>query len=339
MPKGVGKNPRFLDWQGIMCQLSRIGYSHLLGADNMTLLELLERYLPACVRGASPNTKRLYLHTIRSFQKFLGHEPTIADLTNENIENHMWAVVNSGCSPQTANKNRSQLICLWSYANRETLLPNQPSVPALKEPEIVPLGWMPDEVAALLRAAERDDSMVGDSPARIYFPAMLRLCLDTGERIGALRQLSRNALQGQFIHVPASVRKSKTRDKLYRLNDDTVEWIARLLTTHREKLIFPWPYKPNYIYNRFDRILERAGLPTDRRSKFHRIRRTVASAVARAGGDPTAALDHSSPKTTRKYLDPRIVGGTQTCEILSQYLRDPTLRASQGGQHSHRKLG
>jgi len=69
--------------------------------------------------------------------------------------------------------------------------------------------------------------------------------------------------------------------------------------------------------------LAAAGLPTDRRSKFHRIRRTVASAVAEAGGNPSEALDHASPKTTKRYLDPRIVGTQPVDSILANYLANP----------------
>lgn len=307
----------------------------------MDLSDLFDQYKTNCLRGSSPNTTRLYHHTLRSFARFLGHCPTLADLTNENIENHMWAMVEAGCSPASANKNRSQLICLWSYANAEGMLPTRPTVKPLREPEIVPLGWLPTEIEALIRAAETDDSVIGDIPGKLWFPAFVRVLIDTGERVGAIRALTRNAIQDQYILVPAHVRKGKTRDRLYPIQPGTVEAIERLLSAHQYRHIWPWPYADNYLYNRYNAILKRAGLPTDRRSKFHRIRRTVASAVARAGGDPTAALDHASPKTTKKYLDPRIVGGVQVSDILAAYLADPTLRkrTREEQQHDRRKSG
>lgn len=49
----------------------------------------------------------------------------------------------------------------------------------------------------------------------------------------------------------------------------------------------------------------------------------MASAVTAAGGDATAALDHASPKTTKKYLDPRIVGAVSVSDILASYLANP----------------
>lgn len=292
----------------------------------MTLEELFERYRRKHLRGKSPNTVRLYGHTIRSFAKTLGRTPTIDDLTDDAIEDHMWRVVDDGRSPASANKDRSQLICLWRWAAERGWLDRFPDVPAMQEPEQVPLGWLPNEIDDLLRACDTEPNAVGDVPGPVWFGALVRILLDTGERIGAVRQLSRTALQNDYLLVPAASRKGRTRDRLFPLSEGTVAAVKRLLAAHDAPLLFPDPYSSTYLYRRFDKLLERAGLPTDRRSKFHRLRRTVASAVARAGGDATAALDHASPKTTKKYLDPRIVGGVQVSEILGAYLRDPTLR-------------
>jgi integrase len=292
----------------------------------MKLEELFARYQRKHLRGKSPNTIRLYGHTIRSFGKTLGRPPTVDDLTDEAIEDHMWRVVESGRSPASANKDRSQLICLWRWAAERGWIDRFPDVPAMQEPEQVPLGWLPAEIDALLEAADAEPNPVGDVPGGIWFGALLRILLDTGERIGAVRQLSRTALQRNYLLVPAASRKGRTRDRLFPLQTGTVAAVESLLQSHDDALMFPDPYSSTYIYRRFDRVLDRAGLPTDRRSKFHRLRRTVASAVARAGGDATAALDHASPKTTKKYLDPRIVGGVQVSDILGAYLRDPTLR-------------
>lgn len=292
----------------------------------MKLTDLLDRYAAKHLRGGSSNTVRLYRHSINSFAKFLERTPTTEDLTNENVENHMWSVVSNGRSPATANKNRSQLLCLWNWAFKMGFVSFPPDVPPLKEPETVPLGWLPHELDALLRAADSDSSTISGIPGRFWFGALVRLCLDTGERVGALRQLPRSAMQDHYILVAAGYRKGKTRDRLYPINEDTFVSINRLLRSHKDSRMFPFGYCDTYLYNLYAKILDRAGLPNDRRSKFHRIRRTVASAVARAGGDTTAALDHASPKTTKKYLDTRIVGGVQVSEILASYLRDPTLR-------------
>lgn len=97
---------------------------------------------------------------------------------------------------------------------------------------------------------------------------------------------------------------------------DTIEAL-RAIRLPKEPRIFPWPYTPNYLWNRFDGLLQRAGLPHDARSKFHRIRRSVASYFEAAGGDATNLLGHSDRKVTRKhYLDRRIVQEKQASDVL-----------------------
>lgn len=292
----------------------------------MTLSELLELYEKKQLRASSPNTLRLYRHTIRSFSKTIGKIPTVANLTDDEIERHLWRVVGDGNSPASANKDRAQLVALWNFAFDIGILKNRPRVKAMVEPERVPMGWLPAEVEALAAACRSETSSIGSVPGSLWFGTLVAILLDTGERVGAVRMLPKDSLQGDFLLVPAHLRKGRKRDRLYPLNADTIELIEKLQRAHDGKLLFEWPYGYTYLYHRFNRILERAGLPTDRRSKFHRIRRTVASAVARSGGDASAALDHASPKTTKKYLDPRIVGGVPVSEILAAYLSDPELR-------------
>ena len=292
----------------------------------MTLLELLGLYAAKRLRGGSPNTLRLYKHTIRSYSKTLGRDATLDDLDSDAIESHMWRLVNAGGSPASANKDRGQLICLWKWAFERRIVATLPDVQAMKEPEQMPFGWLPEEVERLLDACARERQPYGEIPGDVWFTALIHVLLDTGERVGAIRQLDRSCLQGRFLLVPAALRKGRTRDRLYPLEPVTLQAIKQLLSHHKQPTLFHDSYSQTYLYARFNKILDRAKLPRDRRSKFHRLRRTVASAVARAGGDPTAALDHASPRTTKKYLDPRIVGGVEVSQILANYLKDPALR-------------
>lgn len=70
------------------------------------------------------------------------------------------------------------------------------------------------------------------------------------------------------------------------------------------------------IWHDLGRICERAGLPNDRSSKFHRVRKTTASYAAAGGLDPQKVMDHASPLTTRRYLDPRIVRQPEATDVL-----------------------
>jgi integrase len=81
------------------------------------------------------------------------------------------------------------------------------------------------------------------------------------------------------------------------------------------------------IYIRLKVIHRRAGVPTDRRSMFHRMRRTSASWYKAKGGDPSQLLDHADPKTTARYLDLRICQTKSAAELLD----DPTTARKIGG--------
>jgi integrase len=76
------------------------------------------------------------------------------------------------------------------------------------------------------------------------------------------------------------------------------------------------PYYGGYLWHKFGQVLARAGLPTDAKSKFHRIRRTVASYYEAAGGNATELLGHSSRKVTTAYLDKRVVQAPQAIDRL-----------------------
>ena len=290
----------------------------------MLLTALLELYISKRLKGKSHNTIRLYHHSINSFARTIGTEPELAHLTDDNIERHMWRIVREGRSVATANKDHGQLTALWRFASHNRLCDTWPNVRTMDEPERVPLGWLPEECELLLNAAKSEAGTIGLVKAGLWWECLLRVLFETGERIGAIRNLPKSSLQDSWLLVPAHLRKGKKRDKLYTLQPETIELLRKLVAVDKSsKMLFHWDRCETYIYNRYKAILRRAGLPDDRRSSFHRVRRTVASAVARGGGDATAALDHASPRTTKRYLDPRIVGGVKASDIIRDYLRNP----------------
>jgi len=290
----------------------------------MLLTELLSLYVSKRLKGKSPNTVRLYRHAIRSFAITLSRQPTMADLTDEEVERHMWRIVQSGGSPASANKDHGQLTALWRFASHNRMLDTWPNVRTMQEVERVPMGWLPGEVHRLFAAIKLEPGTIGTVKANLWWEALILVLLDTGERIGAIRGLLHEHVQGDWLLVPARLRKGNRRDRLYKLNDETAEILKILIESNLESdTLFHWDRCETYIYNRYKAILRRAKLPDDSRSQFHRLRRTVASAVASVGGDASAALDHASPRTTKKYLDPRIVGNVQPSDILANWLRNP----------------
>lgn len=292
----------------------------------MLLTELLNKYEAKKLRNGSDNTLRLYKHTLSSFAQFLGRPPAVSDLTDETIETFMFRTVKLGGSPASANKHRSQITALWRFAYHRKLTEKWPDVKPMKEPEQVVLAWMPDEVDMLMAACRRVQGSICGATAALWWRTLLSVLLETGERIGAIMQLEKTSLTEQWIIVPAKFRKGKTRDRIYKLEPETMELVRKLADETDSPLIFPWPYRPNYLWNRYRKLIDDAGLPIGRKRAFHALRKTCASAVQRAGGDATAALDHASPKTTKRYLDQRIVGGESPSSLLKRFLADPALR-------------
>jgi hypothetical protein len=146
--------------------------------------------------------------------------------------------------------------------------------------------------------------------------------METGERIKPIREMNRTSLSGDYLLIQAELRKKMTRDKMYKLSPETAEQIRLMLTMHNEEKLFPWDRSETYIYKRYTDILKRAQLSHDSKSKFHALRRWTASVVKRMGGDPTAALDHASTRTTKRYLDPRLCGDIPTSDYILRYRKN-----------------
>ncbi len=285
----------------------------------MYLIELLDLYAKKRLRLGSHHTIRLYKHSIAAFEKTLGHRATLADFNDDAVENHLYAVVQRGLSIASSNKDFAQLTALWRFAHRNRLVEVWPNVRPLKEPERVPVGWMQQDLEAIFRAISTLDYDVAGVPASLWWKALVSVLLDSGERVGAIRQLQRKNILGDHILIPAEHRKGQTRDKLYQLMPETAAMLRQICKRHCEERVFVWDRCETYIYRRYSEILAKAKLPDGPKRKLHAFRRTCGSAVKAQGGDPTQALDHSSPRTTKKYLDPRITDETPTCQLVSQW--------------------
>jgi len=272
-------------------------------------------YLPLKLRSRSPNTIRLYRHTIRSFGRFLERPPRLSDLTDDTVSAYLAWLVGRKLSPYTVNKERSQLLAIWNYAARKGHVCTFPDVAPERTPCRIPQAWTTSELGRLLDACQSEPGRLAGIEASDWWTALHLVLWDTAERIGAVLALTWRQYQPPWLLIPAEARKGRREDKLFRLGDDTQASLARIREPRRVKL-FQWPLTLGSLYNHYQRILRRAGLPADERCKFHRMRRTVASYYEAAGGNATELLGHTSRRTTRSYLDPRIVQTRQPSDVL-----------------------
>lgn len=287
----------------------------------MTLQEFYSTvFSPWFLRSRSPRTKCLYETTIRNFRAFLKREPELSDLADLPVNSFLGWLKSRELSPFTINKERSNLLAIWRFAARKSYVKDWPDVPTESEPEQMPLAWQADEIQRLFAAADKAQGQLANVPASQWWRMLLLILWDSGERIGAIRNLawSHIDLRRGWLLVPAKFRKGGKSDRLYKLSDETLSILRESKKSRPRDLIFPWPYSETYLWKMFGNLLKSAGLDSGARSKFHKLRRSVASHYEAAGGDATELLGHSERKVTVKhYLDKRITGVAKpACELL-----------------------
>ncbi len=279
-------------------------------------------YIPLKLRGRSQETVRLYRLSLKSFDLTLGRAATMQDLTDLHLARHLGRVSAKGRAAATINKDRAQLLAIWRFACQRGYLSVWPNVPAEIEPKRTPQAWLPDELLRIQHAIRQEDGYIGGCPASDFWNALFLVILDTAERIGAVMKIEWSQLQNHWITVPAEHRKGKRRDRQYPLSPETVEALGKI--PRLDKRVFCWPYNKHFLWGKWGNILKRAGVSDDRKSKFHRLRRTVASACDAMDIDPQAVLDHKDRSVTEMYLDPRISKQVSAAGVALAYMRGST---------------
>lgn len=286
-------------------------------AKPMTLRELFDLYRVRKLLGASETTVKKYLRTIALADKLIGRTATVDDLTDDLVAALMQAKIDKGRTNHTANDARAKICALWTWGAKKRFVDTFPDVDQLKAPETIPTAWTVEELPRVFAACDLAKRDMCGVPGSLWWRALLSVLWDSGERLGAILDAKWSRLAGEWLTVPASARKGKTRDKVYRLHPDTLELLQRMRAYHDRDELLPADCSYASLFDRFRSMLRRAGLPCDRKHLFHAIRRSVASHAKAAGGDATAILDHSDATITKRYyLDPRVTGTQAPVDIL-----------------------
>lgn len=278
-----------------------------------------DHYLPENTRLGSEKTIKLYGHSIRLFSEFLGHTATLADLTDENVGRYLRTRVRvDGVKEVTANGEAKKIKAMWNWAANKRLVEYGPNIDNLPEPEVTPRAWTKAELATLYAACKRQRGSMSVVGAAAYWTAFHLVQWDTGERTGAMLQLTWAMLDPKEGHltVPAEVRKGRGKAMVYRLKPPTLQRLEMIRLPERE-LIFGQLHKATFYY-RYKRLVGSAGLPwIPWKSGPQKMRRSFASHIIAAGGDATAALRHSSRRVTEdSYTDPAIARPTPANALL-----------------------
>lgn len=278
-----------------------------------------EYYKPLMLRGGSAKTAGLHLMAVSHLGRFLGRDATVADLNDDTLARYAaWRRSNERCAA-TVNGELRKLLAQWRFICRRGIVRHWPTVDQEKEPKRVPVAWTQDDLDRIFAACDKISGMVGSIPARVFWTSLFLIIWDTAERIGAvmLCEVQHLDLKDRWLTIPAEIRKGGCDERVMRIAPDTADWLKIMLRFHRGSgRLFPWPYSKTYIWYVWKKILESAELPADRRSMFHRIRRSSASHFKAAGEDAVELLGHKDPRTSRGYFDPRIVRGVQAADVL-----------------------
>lgn len=284
----------------------------------------VKRYFLTNLNITSHHTRRRYEYSIRTFGEFLGHDATPADLTEEKVTAFLVHVRDyrtvSGrpIAARTVNEYRHRLRALWEWLARKKLVNEFPTVAKMPEPRRSPKAWSAEELSRLFQACAAQRGSYLGIPRCDWWLSLHMVAWDTAERIGALMQVRWEHLDlaRGILSIPAELRKGGFGDAIYTLHADTVSLLEKMKEPARE-LVWPFPMSIHTRYSHYREILKQAGLPCDRGSKFHRMRRSVASHLHAGGFNASEALGHSSTAVTKKsYLDPSISGQTSPSQLL-----------------------
>lgn len=274
-------------------------------------------YRPLRLRGKSPRTSLLYRNTLTQYERWLGRPAEVEkDLDDLQISRYLEHR-SQNRSLLTSERERNQLCALWRLACDRGLLTIRPCVPPTVIPERVPECWTPQEVARLVETCRNLSGKIGDIPRRVFWTSLVMTLYQSAERCGAILAVTKSQYRRPSILVTAEQRKGRKRDKLHQFSDDVCDLLDVMVKSDNGPQLFSWPKNHNYLWYCFGKIVETAGLGKGRRNKFHSLRRAAATHFAAGGGDPVSLLDHSSPRVTRAYLDPRqINSGPAPWQVL-----------------------
>ena len=108
------------------------------------------------------------------------------------------------------------------------------------------------------------------------------------------RKLAHYIVTATYDELPANVRKGKRKHAVYHLEPEVVDLLKKIEKPKRD-LVFPWRGCSETYYLAYGRILERAGLPNDKKHKPHCLRATHATMKEILGGDACRSLGSGWP--------------------------------------------
>jgi integrase len=271
-------------------------------------------YFPCRLVGRSDKTRKSLLNSAKLFDQSMLGDSLITDLTSVNIGKHLERLLKTGRKKSTVAKERGALLTIARHAAKQGIV-KEPEVASIRVPGRIPRAYTMDELAAIFQVCRSWPGVMGGVPACLWWESIHWAIWDTGERIGALLLVEWADWDGRFLKINAENRKGATRDKAWEISPEGKALLQSIRFPARVRI---WDVGvPNStLYDTYHRILRRAGIQDP--AGFHRMRKSVASHLAAAGANPSLVLDHSNPRTTARYLDPRITQQQSPASLLAR---------------------
>lgn len=273
----------------------------------------VEKYLAVRTKIRSLKTHDHYRRSIRQFAAYLGREPLLADLTDDNLSGFLLATVQAGFCEQTANQRTKQLRALWTWLAKRRLVDQFPTFDDLQEPEPLPEAWTDQQLHQLFAACANQRGWIGPHLASTWWLAIHWWWLSTAERTEATMHLERSMLRldDHMAIVPARIRKGRKKHRHYRLTPRCCELLGQMIMVPSATgLVFDSHWRDwHSIYPAYRRLIKASGLPYVRgKSGPKKLRCSVYTRIEMAGGDASKFARHSDRRVTDAYLDQLMIG-------------------------------
>jgi integrase len=218
-------------------------------------------------------------------------------------------------SVTTVNERLGRVMAVWRWLCMKGQLSVWPTTKKAAEPEPFRRAWTVEDVRAILQSCAAQPGHYCGVKASDWWRCWHLLQWETGERTGAMLRLEWDWLRRGGLDIPAEARKGQ-KAAWYLLSENVISELGKIRPPKR-KLLFPWTLTVHSFYNHYARILRCAGLPTDRKCKPQRMRRTHLTYWCLGGEDASLRAKHVDSETTRKhYLDESILGGIDPSKVL-----------------------
>jgi integrase len=281
-----------------------------------SLFEILESlYFPLrALSIKAEHTRYQYRLALRDFGRFLGHDPTKSDLTDDNLTLWQAAMVKGDkargldkLEPITARERAGRVGALWNWLAKRRAVDRFPTFEKARARDVCPYALSPEQLRAFFASAGRERGLIDGIPAWLWCTSYFAFVFNTGERKTAALSVRIEWLDlaSKACVVPPMVRKGGIKWGRYALWDETISLLSACINVDPQREMM-WPFSKceGSYYTMYNRILRDAGIPVNRHTKTHCLRVSFATWTKIFGGDPTEALGHSSSETfIRHYQD------------------------------------